>query len=74
MSSRTPVIGTPPRAQITITMLDDGRLFMRAERRGRFNACYADWSDGVLKHIPALLKELREETVDDYPVTLWGAP
>lgn len=74
MSSRTPVIGTPPRAQITITMLDDGRLFMRAERRGRFNACYADSYDTVLKHIPALLKELREETEDLYHVTQWGAP
>lgn len=65
-------ISTPPRAQITITMTDDGRLLMRAERMGRFNAIYADGSDGVLKHIPALLKELREETAGIYPVTRWG--
>lgn len=74
MTKLNHTIGTPPRAQITITMLDDGRLFMRAERRGRFNACYADSYDTVLKHIPALLKELREETEHLYPVTLWGEP
>lgn len=63
-----------PRAQVTLTMLDDGRLRMRAERMGRFNASYADGSDGVLAHIPALLQELRDETADDYPVTPGGAP
>lgn len=62
-----------PRAQVTLTMLDDGRLHMWAERMGRFNAAYADGSDGVLAHIPALLQELRDETADVYTVTPGGA-
>jgi hypothetical protein len=56
------------RAQIILTILDDGRLLLKAYRMGRWNTNYANGEDSVLNEIPKLLAELREETRDYYPL------
>ncbi len=56
------------RAQIILTILDDGRLLLKGYRLGRWNTTYADGTDAVLTEIPKLLAELRQETADYYPV------
>ncbi len=57
-----------PRAQIILTVTDDGRLLLTGYRMGRWNAGpYANREDSVLAEIPKLLAELREETAAYYP-------
>ena len=55
-----------PRAEIVLTVLDDGRLLLKGYRMGRWCTTYANGLDSVLDEIPKLLAELREETAQFY--------
>lgn len=55
-----------PRAEIVLTVLDDGRLLLKGYRMGQWNTTYANGRDSVLDEIPKLLAELREETAPFY--------
>lgn len=69
-NAKAHVFDTQARAQIILTVQDDGRLLLCGYRMGRWNAGpYANGEDSVLKEIPKLLAELREETAAYYPVT-----
>lgn len=59
-----------PRAEIVLTVLDDGRLLLKGYRMGRWNTTYANGQDSVLDEIPKLLAELREETAPHYPQSM----
>lgn len=53
------------RAHIVIAVLDDGKLHIQAFRQGVFNTSYLSCKDDILKEIPKVLAELREELVAD---------